>query len=55
MILIQNQNINLKVISSYSLVNQSGCVTVPGVDDKKDFQDTLQTMEIIGTTAEERE
>ena len=39
-------------IESFSYLNQSGCVHVKGIEDVKDFQRTLKSMEIVGIGSE---
>lgn len=38
----------LESIESYSYLNQSGCVVVQGIDDRKEFRETIKAMEVIG-------
>lgn len=35
-------------IESYNYLNQSGCTIVPGINDRKEFQETIKAMEVIG-------
>eukprot|EP00002_Diphylleia_rotans_P012413 TRINITY_DN2428_c0_g1_i1.p1 TRINITY_DN2428_c0_g1~~TRINITY_DN2428_c0_g1_i1.p1 ORF type:complete len:1093 (+),score=254.33 TRINITY_DN2428_c0_g1_i1:94-3372(+) len=38
----------------YFYTNQSGCMNVDGMDDVKEFKDTVRAMNVIGITAEEQ-
>ncbi|KAI5282668.1 class II myosin, partial [Ascosphaera aggregata] len=41
--------------SSYLYTSQSQCLDVPGIDDTKDFADTINAMNIIGIPQEEQD
>lgn len=38
----------------YHYLKQSGCYTVDGVDDKREFEDVVKAMNVIGLSAQER-
>ena len=37
----------LKDPESYEFLRMSDCVTVPGINDKKEYEDTLKSIEIL--------
>lgn len=39
----------------YSFLNQTGAVTVDGIDDNKEFRDTMHAMQVVGLDADCRE
>ncbi|KAG2386091.1 hypothetical protein C9374_002537 [Naegleria lovaniensis] len=40
-------------VNSFNYVNHSGCTNVAGIDDKKEFEDTLNSMRVIGISEDE--
>jgi myosin heavy subunit len=46
---------DLKDISSYSIVNKSKCYDIPGVDDKANFEETVESLVTIDIAPEKRE
>eukprot|EP00730_Choanoeca_flexa_P019151 TRINITY_DN9345_c0_g3_i1.p1 TRINITY_DN9345_c0_g3~~TRINITY_DN9345_c0_g3_i1.p1 ORF type:complete len:1057 (+),score=322.91 TRINITY_DN9345_c0_g3_i1:85-3255(+) len=43
----QRETMGISEPSYYSYLNQSGCFTVDGIDDHKEFQDTLKAMGVM--------
>ncbi|VDN03750.1 unnamed protein product [Thelazia callipaeda] len=41
-------NLGISTVDYYNYLNHSGCYTINEIDDAKDFQKTLQAMEVIG-------
>lgn len=39
----------------YEFINQSGCFTIPNVDDSKEFEATVKAMDIMNFNDEEKE
>ncbi|EDQ91894.1 uncharacterized protein MONBRDRAFT_31331 [Monosiga brevicollis MX1] len=46
----QREHLGISEPSYYSYLNQSGCDTVDGIDDTKEFTDTCNAMRVMGLT-----
>ena len=44
---------HLTNVNNYTYVSQSGCTSVPGINDAQEYQDTLKAMRIIGISDED--
>ena len=51
----QRELFGLQGPEAYAYTSRSNCLSVPGIDDTHDFQETLQAMGVIGLTAQEQE
>lgn len=51
----QREHLGLQGPEAYAYTSRSNCLSVPGIDDTHDFQETLQAMSVIGLTAQEQE
>tara|TARA_B100000780_G_C21101469_1_gene444483 strand:+ start:840 stop:1979 length:1140 start_codon:yes stop_codon:yes gene_type:complete len=51
----QKKEMGLKDISEYRYLNQSGCDTVPHMDDVAEFHDVCDALSTVGVTPEEME
>jgi myosin heavy chain 9/10/11/14 len=47
--------LNLTEPNDYTYLNHSGCIRIEGVDDLKEFNETMKSMEVIGMNSNERE
>lgn len=45
-----SDNLGIATPDYYYYLNQSGCYTVDGVDDRKEFLDTCEAMRVIGAS-----
>ncbi|VDC05805.1 unnamed protein product [Peniophora sp. CBMAI 1063] len=50
----QREYFGIKGPEDYAYTANSGCLTVDGIDDVKDFSETLQAMAVIGLSGEEQ-
>ncbi|XP_031432344.1 myosin IEb [Clupea harengus] len=51
----QRENLGVTTADYYTYLNQSGTYTVEDVNDKKEFQDTMEAMSVVGLTLDERD
>lgn len=51
----QRELFGLQGPEAYAYTSRSNCLSVPGIDDTHDFQETIQAMNVIGLTAQEQE
>uniref|UniRef100_A0A8C5EXL3 Osteoclast-stimulating factor 1 n=1 Tax=Gouania willdenowi TaxID=441366 RepID=A0A8C5EXL3_GOUWI len=51
----QKENLGVTTPDYYIYLNQSGTFTVEDVDDKKEFNDTLAAMSVVGLSVEEQD
>lgn len=50
----QRELFGLQGPESYAYISRSNCLSVPGINDIDDFQETLKAMQIIGLSAHEQ-
>jgi myosin-1 len=48
------ESLGIANVDYYFYLNQSGTYTVDGIDDKKEFDDTLHAMDVMGITGEKQ-
>ncbi|KAG8886928.1 class II myosin [Tulasnella sp. 332] len=50
----QRETFGLQGPEAYAITSRSNCLEVPGIDDVKDWHDTIKAMQVIGLTADEQ-
>lgn len=49
------EKFKLGEVDEYKYLQQSGCTSIPGVDDDEEFNETRKSMSVIGLTDEEQD